>query len=194
MFLLNEPSEEMVASFLAAQQNNAFSYSETGASLDGAPHGYTVDHNRVRLGTGETAFAQAKAAIQSWKMFDLGWCRVYPPDAAIEIGTNVVIVISHFGFWSLNSCRIVYLLETHDGLHKYGFAYGTLAEHGATGEERFTVEWNGEDESVWYDLYAFSRPHHLLAKIGYPLSRMLQKRFARESQMAMLNAVENACI
>lgn len=56
-------------------------------------------------------------------------------------------------------------------------------------EERFTVEWNRVDGSVWYDLYAFSRPWHPLARLGYPLGRALQKRFARDSKHAMVRAV-----
>jgi hypothetical protein len=41
---------------------------------------------------------------------------------------------------------------------------------------------------VWYDLYAFSRPGHFVARLGYPLGRRLQRRFARESKQAMLAA------
>jgi uncharacterized protein (UPF0548 family) len=68
------------------------------------------------------------------------------------------------------------------------FAYGTLPEHGERGEERFTVEWRREDDSVFYELYAFSRPNHLIARLGYPLARRLQRRFARDSLRAMLHA------
>ncbi len=73
--------------------------------------------------------------------------------------------------------------------HKFGFAYGTLTEHGERGEERFSVEYNKTDESVWYDLYAFSQPNHFLAKLGYPMSRYLQKQFAADSKQAMVKAV-----
>jgi hypothetical protein len=41
---------------------------------------------------------------------------------------------------------------------RYGFAYGTLPEHAEAGDERFAVELRPEDETVWYDIYAFSRP------------------------------------
>jgi uncharacterized protein (UPF0548 family) len=50
------------------------------------------------------------------------------------------------------------------------------------------VEWRREDDSVFYDLYAFSRPNHFLAKLGYPLARRLQRRFARDSLQAMVRA------
>ena len=40
------------------------------------------------------------------------------------------------------------------------------------------MEWNRADDTVVYDLYAFSRPRHLLARVGFPLARGLQRRFA----------------
>lgn len=48
-----------------------------------------------------------------------------------------------------------------------------IGEHAESGEERFTVEWNRNDDIVWYDILAFSRPRQMLAKLGYPLSPLL---------------------
>jgi uncharacterized protein (UPF0548 family) len=42
---------------------------------------------------------------------------------------------------------------------------------------------------VWYDVVAFSRARHPLARLGYPLARRVQRRFARESAEAMRKAV-----
>ena len=99
--------------------------------------------------------------------------------------------MNHFGFYSLNACQIVYLINEIAEIHRFGFAYGTLTEHGETGEERFSVEFHPETGEVWYDLYAFSKPNHPLAKLGYPISRMLQKRFAADSKEAMRLAVSS---
>ncbi len=124
-------------------------------------------------------------------MFDMPWVELCWPDASIEEGTTVAILISHLGFWSLNPCRIVYVIQEHGAHEKFGFAYGTLLEHEEQGEERFTVEFHSSDQSVWYDLYAFSRPN-FLARLGYPLARTLQKRFARDSKTAMQRAVADS--
>jgi uncharacterized protein (UPF0548 family) len=192
LFLLGEPSEERILEFLRAQRGAQFSYEEVGASREDAkePAGYAVDHNRARLGGGEGMFGRAVAALRAWKMLDVGWIRILPPGAPIEVGTTVAVLARHHGLRSLNACRIVYLVDEDDGdARRYGFAYGTLPEHGERGEERFTVEWSRDDNSVHYDLYAFSRPNHLLAKIGHPLARRLQRRFARDSVRAMIRAV-----
>lgn len=51
------------------------------------------------------------------------------------------------------------------------------------------VEWDRRTDQVCYDVLAFSRPRHPLAKLAYPLSRSLQKRFAEDSKMARYRAV-----
>ena len=151
--------------------------------------GYVVDHNRIRLGTGEEVFARAVEALHGWRMFDVGWVWIRPPDTPVEVGNTVAVLGKHYGFWSLNACRIVYLVEeVNAGVRRSGFAYGTLTEHAESGEERFTVEWN-QDNEVWYDLYAFSKPNSILAKAGKPFARGLQRRFARDSMRAMARAV-----
>ena len=182
MFNICRPSDHRVREFLASQKTLPFPYTQVGASLDEAPKGYAIDHNRVQLGRGRPVFDRAKTAIREWKMFDMAWVRLCWPDAPIQIGSTVGIVVFHLGFWSLNAARVVYVLDQDP--QRYGFAYGTLPGHAEIGEERFSVEFRPDDESVWYDVYAFSRPH-ALAQAGYPLARMLQRRFARDSLLAM---------
>ena len=80
-------------------------------------------------------------------------------------------------------------MDEQGPVQRFGFAYGTLPEHAESGEERFTVEWHEEDDTVWYDIVAFSRPQQLPARLGYPLARRMQKRFARDSAAAMQRTV-----
>lgn len=188
VFFLSKPDRRRIDRFLAAQRARTFSYRETGASRRGAPGGYRQDHNRIQLGEGRAAFARSVEAIRSWKPFDLGWVSVHPSTAPIEPGITVAVRARHLGFWSLNACRIVYTLDDEGPIVRFGFAYGTLPDHAEQGEERFVVEWHHEDNSVWYDLLAFSRPNHPLARLGLPVARGLQRRFARDSKRAMARA------
>ena len=126
-------------------------------------------------------------------MFNIPWLRLYWPDTPIQVGAVVAVSVRHFGFFSLNACRIVYVVDEdgavmNEPVSRFGFAYGTLGEHAESGEERFTVEWDRASDKVWYDILAFSRPRHTLAKLAYPLSRSLQKAFAECSKAAMANA------
>jgi uncharacterized protein (UPF0548 family) len=77
-----------------------------------------------------------------------------------------------------------------DEPRRFGFAYGTLREHVERGEERFLVE-HRPDDGVWYDLFAFSTPQHVLARLASPIGRALQRRFAHDSMAAMQRATKS---
>jgi uncharacterized protein (UPF0548 family) len=188
MFYLRKPSRDSILAFISAQNAEPFSYAEVGCSRNQVPRGYFADHNKIKLGQGQEVFERAKNAIRQWKMFEMPWIELCWPNTPIQTGATVAVLASHLGFWSLNACRIVYVIEEKGALEKYGFAYGTLPQHAAIGEERFAVEYNPADQSVWYDLYALSRPS-LVARLAYPFTRALQKRFASDSKAAMQRAV-----
>jgi len=190
MFRPTAPSDDDIRRFLASQRDLLFSYPEVGASRAVPPAGYNVDHNRIRLGAGPETFKRAVAALRRWEMFSIGWVRLCWPTTPLAVGAIFGVVIKHVGFWSLNSARIVYVIEEDGPIQRYSFAYGTLPGHAERGEERFTVEWRHDDDTVWYDLFAFSRPRHALVWAGYPLARLLQRRFASDSKAAMARAVD----
>ena len=191
--LLYPPTDDEVRHFLAAQSKLPFSYPEVGASRNSPlPAGYPINRHRAKLGAGEKTFNHAVAALQSWQMYSLDWTRLYWPDTPIREGEVVAVLAKHFGFWSLNACRIIYSLEEEGKLRRYGFAFGTLPGHMEEGEERFVVEWDHGSGAVWYELLAFARPKPLLAKIGYPLVRLIQRRFAVDSFSGMKKAVKSA--
>jgi uncharacterized protein (UPF0548 family) len=192
MFFLRQPSPEAVRQFISSECELPFSYPEVGATGCELPAGYNVDHNRIKLGTGKEVYVRAVAALQNWKQFDLGWVRMVPSETQIEVGAVVAILTNHFGFWSLNACRVVYLIDEAGPVKKFGFAYGTLSSHVERGEERFTIEWHATDDTVWYDILAFSRPNRFLVRLGFPLARRLQKRFARDSLNAIAEAIRHA--
>jgi len=190
MFLFSKPGRAAIDRFIKTNCKSAFSYREIGRSLDSPPSTYTVDTNRIVIGTGSSDFEKSKEAVRNWKMFDFPWIELCWPDKPIENEQTVAILVSHLGFYSLNAARIVYVIEEPN---RFGFAYGTLADHGESGEERFTVEIDDAGD-VWYDLLAFSKPNHMLAKIGFPVARGLQKQFAIDSMAAMKRAVARANI
>jgi uncharacterized protein (UPF0548 family) len=191
MIYLKKPAPAAISEFLAVQEQHKLSCEHVGASRSEAPSGYVVDHNRIQLGQGRNTFERAKNAINQWKMFDIAWRELFWPSAPIEAGATVVIAVAHLGFWSLNAARIVYTVEERGTLERYGFAYGTLQNHAEMSEERFRVDFHADDETVWYDLYAFSRPR-ALAGLAYPYTRTLQKNFASDSKFPMQKAVRQA--
>ncbi|MBK8466577.1 MAG: DUF1990 domain-containing protein [Chloracidobacterium sp.] len=187
MFSIAKPQQKEIDKFLADRISDDFSYPEIGGTKSDAPSGYVVDHNRVKLGSGRSDYERAKTAIRQWKMFAFDWVKLSYDNTPIEVGQTVAILVAHFGFYSLSAARIVYTIDESAEIERYGFAYGTLREHAEIGEERFSVEFHHDSGGIWYDLYAFSKPGSLLARIGYPLSRYLQRSFVRDSKTAMLD-------
>lgn len=175
------PNESVLAKWLGNRKTDVYSYPEQQATQQEVfPKGYDHDRNKCLLGKGEAVFEKAKQAIDQWVMFPAPWTKIYPNTPA-QLNKEVVVLFHLFGLWWFNSSRIVY---TIDEPNRYGFAYGTLTQHVEKGEEIFLVE-KDEEGNVWYRLEAFSQPNRWYVKLGKPLARMHQRRFARESKAAM---------
>ena len=184
MLFLRRPTTETISAFLTNQAKLGFSYSAVGATASTPPAGFSVDHTRIKLGEGKRVFNAAKAALEHWQHFRLGWVEACPGDTPIKEGQVVAMLARSFGIWWLNACRIIAVMNEDGPVKRFGFAYGTLPGHVESGEERFLVEWDRADNCVWYDILAFSRPRHILAWLGYPWVRHLQNRFRQESAAA----------
>lgn len=191
---LQKPRPEQLFPFLSEQAGYELTYADVGATADNPPAGYVVDHTRIQLGCGESVFLAAQDALKNWQQFQLGWVCAWPRNTPLEVGQVVAIMGWAVGFWWLNACRIIYTVdESEPGMiSRFGFAYGTLPGHVETGEERFLIEWDHNTDQVFYHIDAFSKPYHLLTRIGYPLVRRNQKRFGRDSAAAMFRAVNAA--
>ncbi len=193
MPLFRKPSAAALRAFLDAQARLPFTYAAVGATATTPPAGYAVNRTRVELGRGEAAFAAACAALRNWEQFRLGWVETWPPDAPLKEGEVVAVMGRAMGLWWLNACRVVYVVdETTPAARRFGFAYGTLPAHVVTGEERFLVEWDLGDDRVWYEILAFSKPWHLLTRLGAPYLRRTQTRGGRALASRMQQAVAAA--
>lgn len=147
---------------------------------------FVHDQTRSCLGYGQEVFAASKRAFEDWKMFDLGWVRVVNTHAPIAVGRVVAVEVRSLGLWSVNLSQI---LEAVDTETHFGFLYSTTPQHVEQGEETFHLRFNPATGEVSYELEAVSRPRQLLAKLGYPVTRNFQRRFARDSHQSMLRAL-----
>ena len=192
MVSFQKPAVDSIRRFIAEQAKLDFSYSAVGASATTPPAGFVVDRTRIKLGEGEAVYESASAALRRWDHFRLGWVDVWSPETPLEAGEVVAVMGRALGLWWLNCCRIVYVVNETGPIRKFGFAYGTLPGHVESGEERFVIEWNQGDNSVWYDILAFSRPSQVLIRLGSPIVRRMQKRFGRDSAAAVFRSVNGA--
>ncbi len=187
MFSLQKPDRAAIDRFIREQSTLDFSYPHVGAAAGPAPAGFVLDDRTTWLGQGEGTFARASETLKRWRHFALGWVQACWPETPIERGQTVAILAHTWGLWSLNACRIIEVLDERNAEGwTFGFVYGTLPGHVESGEERFVIRWNRADNRVSYTIRAFSRPNHVLARVGYPIVRRQQKRFAIDSSAAMV--------
>jgi uncharacterized protein (UPF0548 family) len=186
MLLATRPTPAQITRLIDEQRPLPFSYEAVGMTrVPNVPAGFVVDRYRARIGQGEADFRRACDALLAWTIFAQPWMHLVPEHDAVEPGTMVAVMSHQLGFWTLNACRVVYRFDEPD---RIGFAYGTLPEHVQRGEERFLVEQLA-DGQVWCEVLAASRPAHWLARVGYPVARLVQKRFGRGAMAAMQDAV-----
>ncbi|HKF26036.1 MAG TPA: DUF1990 domain-containing protein [Candidatus Acidoferrum sp.] len=185
VLFLAKPGEAAIREALGRSQSMPFSYAHVGATRTTPPAGWRVHHMRAPLGTGRRTLEAAAAVLFSWKLLAVEGLEVFPSTETVQQGTNVAILSRHFGIWSLDFCRVIYVLKNqreHDGaVLRTGFGYGTLPGHAVRGEEIFSIEWRVRTEEVWYDIYSFSLPASPLVKLLSPVARAAQRRFARQS-------------
>ena len=186
MISFHLPQSKTLAAFLGREKLLDITYENRGASAKAEKvPGFDNDFQRVNIGQGAAAFEKACEAIRHWRMFPPAWTIILPPDTPIQAGETVAMYAKAFGIWWRNSCRIIYIVNEPG---RFGFAYGTLPGHIECGEELFQVEQD-ENGQVWYTLRAFSKPKRWYAKIAYPLMRMFQARFRKDSAQAMKNCI-----
>lgn len=193
VFRLRRLTDAEVRRVLEEQRAVPFTYPEVGAIEQGTPAGYLTNSTRVHLGNGECVYESAVRALRDWKQFDVGWVELCWPTTAPAPGAVVGVLARVWGVWALSVSRIVAVIddETATG-RRFAVIYGTLPQHVESGEERFQIEWNRADDSVWYDVRAFFRPHHPLVRWGWPVLRRFPRKFVRESGEAMRRVCETA--
>lgn len=178
---LGEPSRDQVRAAMQAGTVAPFTYSQLGGTRDGAPAGWRVDHLERTIGQGDEAWRRAVGALRAWKQFELGW--VAPFDATVPIveGATFAFVSKQLGVYSINVCRIVYVIDEPSGpLRRFGFAYGTVGDHVVRGEERFLLSCD-EGGQVRFAIDKFSRPANPLVWLAGPVATRLQRRFSEEA-------------
>jgi len=187
MFLARRPSPQRIDRFLRESQDLPLSYGPIGIVKADSVRP-NVEETTVAIGHGLADFERARAALSSWKQFDIGWVETFPRHAPVASETVVAVLMRHLGCWSLNGCRVLYGVGGQDDAARFGFAYGTLTNHAESGEELFEVFFDPLSDKVMYRIRAISWPQAMLARVGQPIVRVLQARFRRQSVESMKRA------
>jgi len=125
------------------------------------------------VGTGAAEFARAGALVMSWGVQRGTGFDVHPGETPCAGGTFLLTVrLPRVRFASLTiPCRVVWTVAEPD---RIGFAYGTLPGHPERGEESFVVTHDADD-TVSFEIAAFSRLDAWYARLAAPVARRLQR-------------------
>jgi uncharacterized protein (UPF0548 family) len=146
-------------------------YPDVGATRDGRlPDGYAHGERSAVVGSGDAAFARAVGAVFAWRMQRAAGLRVRASGSPREPGTVVVLTAGLPRLGYDIPCRVVWSRTTGG---EQGFAYGTLPGHPESGEEAFLVT-RAPDGTVVFTTRVFSRLASPLARLGGPVSRLVQ--------------------
>jgi uncharacterized protein (UPF0548 family) len=169
-------------------QGVELTYPEIGATRDSAfPDGYRHVRGKARLGRGEQVYAAAVHALGSFDMHRGSGLRVRAEAGMAAEGAEVT-----FGFgagpvrlWA--PVRVVWLINEP---LRYGYGYGTLPGHPESGEEGFLVCLS-PDETVWFEVRAFSRPARWFSRAARPLTALVQDH-ANDRYRGAIHRLANA--
>ncbi len=120
----------------------------------------------------DMSFERARDALRAFATHRLPYLFLYPAEARVVEGVDVVVCARIGPLWSINPCRIVFVDEAPD---RFSYGYGTLLGHAEAGEESFTVE-RLPDGRVRADTAAHARPDAWLARLGAPVAHRVQRR------------------
>lgn len=178
--------EEQLGKYANTLVNKPLSYDEVGATKGKFPDGYTIDKYKIDLGTGKDVFDKAVKGFNIGVSHSGANLMIAPKEFAFVKGSSVL-----FGFrlgpFTLGILdRIVYMNQTEN---YFECAYGTVQGHPEKGEELFkiTLQDNGQ---VVYEIICFSKIVAPLARLGYPVSRFLQKSMTRKYLTSLKEYVE----
>ncbi len=147
----------------------SYTYREVGATADTLPRGYV---HLVRHVTHATdAFASMAERLMAWQVHEDAGLGVAASVDRVQADAVVELRIGPAPLQVRAPCRVVRVVVEPD---RVGFAYGTLDGHPERGEESFLVERVAGEAR--FTIVAFSRPATALARVGGPLTRLVQDR------------------
>lgn len=163
---------------------------EPADGIGPTPLGFHHFERRIRLGSGDgadPAFERGRALLRVWGPQVGAGIRVEGGEVSPAVGNTAVLHARIGGVLRMHApLRVCWTVDVPG---RAGFAYETLPGHPEHGRESFVVTRVRDDASgvddVWFTVEAYSRPAAWYARLGGPVSRMIQLRYANKYLLAM---------
>lgn len=148
-------------------------------ALENPPEGY----RRMRRSALVPAmdFETASSAVRGWVVHRRAGLQVAASHRQAEPGAQVHLRLGIGPLSILAPCRVLWVIDEPD---RAGFAYGTLPGHPESGIEQFTVT-RTDTGVVRFHLDAVSKPAAWYARLGAPVSRVVQEVVTRRYLRAL---------
>lgn len=169
---------------MAQQSDHELSYPEHGATAGDMPPGYHHDEWEADLGAfSQATFDRLADELLRWRVQTGSGLTIFPAEP-VRPGLTFALWFRLPGVYATAAGRVVYVTSEPE---RAGFAYGTLPAHPERGEEAFHLV--RQADRLLFRVRAFSRPRHPLARLGAPVSRVLQARMNQAYLKTMRDAV-----
>jgi len=185
--VFGRPSSARLQLMLDEARASDLTYDHIGSTLD-AVTDRRVHREHLVLGRGAQCFEDAVAGLRAWACHDGIRATVYPPDAALQLGETVLIVLPAGPLAIVVPDRIVAVV---DESRRFGFAYGTLQGHQERGEEAFLIRRH-DDDTVVMTIAVDAEPATVAARLCAPLVLLFQRAALRRYLRALRDHVERA--
>jgi len=187
VFSLTKPSPGSLSRLVVQQSDRELTYAEYGATAGDMPPGYHHDEWAADLGAfSHATFNRLADQLRHWHAQTGSGLTIFPAEP-VRAGLTFALWFRLPGAYVTAAGRVVYVTGEPD---RAGFAYGTLPAHPEQGEEAFHVVREGD--RLVFKVRAFSRPRHPLARLGAPVSRVLQLRMNQTYLKTMREAASLA--
>ena len=162
----------MSGELAAGLRGGCFTYAEVGATARAEmPGGYGhLERWRNLL---DAEFDSAAARLMTWRIHEAAGLRISASSPRVEPDAVVEMFLGPRWMGIRAVCRVVYVIDEPD---RVGFAYGALPGHAETGEDSFVLD--RRDGTARFTVRAFSRPASRLARLGGPLTHVVQLHMA----------------
>lgn len=137
-----------------------------------APPGFAALRSERVLGRGPVVERAAGEALLTWQVQRGAGIAVTATSPRAAAAVTVLQQVRVAGLALLAPCRV---LAAPDQPGRRGYTYATLPGHPEQGEESFLVTTDA-DGTVTLRITSVSRPAALLARLGAPVTRAVQRR------------------
>jgi uncharacterized protein (UPF0548 family) len=170
---LGRPSAADLDALVDRVRDQQVTYDHVGSTLlpDGGGRPRFFQHHRD-IGHGREDFDRGVLGLRQWAGHRRIGATVHPPDASLELGIDLVVVLPLGPFSALAPDRIVAVVDESEHV---AFSYGTLPGHPERGEETFSLQLR-DDGTVRFTISVDAVPGNPVMWLGGPIVKHMQRR------------------